>query len=114
VSHREKSFVGSPYITNIVLLYEKGYSPREIGHELQKDRTTILHHLRKLGLVWNPPPHAKGVSSIPRQYVKKQNPWVDYDGEKLNAGKTYRQYLKAAGKTDEEIKRLMVARRFSL
>lgn len=88
------------YRQKIADLHAEGYSSVAIGLKLNRDHSTILYHLKEMGL------KAKTLIIIQRE-VKKYEPFLilkgmetkfenvetNYQKEKLNNGKTYAEYL---------------------
>ena len=109
------------YLREIFHFHSQGLSSPQIGRKLNKDHSTILHHLKKYGQdkTYKPLTNCKECNrkfTNPRQRMfcstkcsniyrsqnsdwarrKKRWPkWIpDYNKEKINTGKSYEEYLK--------------------
>lgn len=103
---RQDTTEGSLYLKRILQLHNAGWPSTKIGKKEGKDHSTILYHLRKLGVTprgrgYCPPVQVSNLNFV------GQNQKYDYLlNEPINPGKSYREYLKAAGKSKADIKRI--------
>lgn len=95
----------------LIDLYERGMSKAGIGREFGADHTTIIFWVRKLNLNRESNPlkeqlrqkiieRERPVYNPRKKYyipTKKSIDPYDYDGEKINMGKSYKDYLKSKG-----------------
>ena len=87
------------YRQEIIQLHSQGLSPSEIGDILEKERTTIIYHLRILGLRPVSKPMEKRIcvpERIEKGLINKLNKKIDikYPAEKENRGKlSYQEYM---------------------
>lgn len=116
---RENTKGDSPYLLEIKRLYNEGLSTLTIGRILNKDHTTILHHLRKFGIVKGtkrvivrkirfqpiriPRPVNTPPPSPPPPPPQKRAKYDDLFDEPVNPGKSYEQYLRDSGKSEAYI-----------
>lgn len=105
---RQDTTEGSLYLKEILRLHNLGWPSNKIGRKFGKDHSTILYHLRKLGVA----PRGRGYyPPAPLQnIVVSLGNYNKYDylfNEPVNQGKTYKEYLKASGKSKADIKRLL-------
>lgn len=117
---REKTGEDSPYLQRILVLYHQNKTSVEIGQILGKDHTTVLYHLRRLGIptgmkrpyfqntevkpVELPPLHPK---------LKEYKYAYLFEEDDINPGKSYAEYLKEGGKTKKQIKRILAEKKNS-
>ena len=106
---REKTDTDSPYLKQILSLHHEGWSCPAIASIIGKDRTTVLFHLRRLGI-------PKGVPrvfvqttrtlniQIKKESLKKGHKYSHLIDESINPGKSYAEYLRDAGKTEKQIR----------
>ena len=112
---REKTGNGSAYIQKILLLYQQNITSVEIGKHFGKDHTTILYHLRRMGIPTGikRPHRGRGrkiilpVKKTVEVKVVKTYKYAHLFEEEVNPGKNYAEYLKAGGKNKTEIKKIL-------
>lgn len=110
---REDTRKGSIYLVEILKLFYEGWSSVAIGRKFNKDHTTILYHLRKMGI-----PCGFHRTIIEAEFFEEQKTVViqkpvkvsKYDyllDEPVVRGMNYGDYLEKSGKTKEEVKRII-------
>lgn len=109
---------GSSYLSQILKLHNAGFPSTFIAKKFGKDHTTILYHLRKLGVPrglgrgYRRPMVAVSVMVISTTVqaqvrIPKTSPYDHLFEEPICQGKSYKEYLKASGRTPKEIKKML-------
>lgn len=95
----QKDILSRKDIDLILNLRWEGISERNISDLFGIDRTTVRYYCKKHGIVAYrslnlSTPHGRpSLHSLISEMLKKERKWVIIDGEKINRGKSYKEYL---------------------
>lgn len=85
--------------TEIIALFKEGWKILHIAHKFHIDHSTVIYHLKKNKIKRHLQPKIPRI--VYNQIIIPIQPRVDFDGSKLNEGKSYKNYL------EEEARRKM-------